>query len=173
MSDPFSTDANAFLAGGAPGMKFPAEGHTDGGTIMSWEMAQKTDLETGEPKFWQDGKPVMQLVITLQAEATGFKYEGNSYKKVAIPDDDGVRRLYVSGNLRNAVAAALKKAGGKLEAGAYLEVTRGTDIAPTKKGYSGRHTFTAVWTPASQNARAGEDFLAGDDSEDGEPKNPF
>ena len=159
-------DANAFLSGGSPAQKFPKEGFKWGATVLSWEMSQKTDLESGELKFWPYGKPQMQLIMTLQGEPTGIRYEGNAYREVQVPDDDGIRRLFISGSMQTAVGKALKDAGNaKLEAGAYLEITRGKDLPPTKKGYSGRHTFTAAWTPANKNPHAATAMLTADDED--------
>lgn len=164
-NDPFAQSAEQFLSGGAPTQKFPREGFTWGGTVESWEMAQQTDMETGELLFWNDGKPRMQLVMNMQGEATGITWETNAYKQVALPDDDGSRRLFVKGNLQKAVAKAIKDAKATLEPGAYLEVTRGSDLPPKKKGQSGAHTFKAVWTPASKNAHAASALFDQDDEE--------
>jgi hypothetical protein len=163
------SEADAFLGGGAPGQKFPSPGFKWGGTVVSWEMAQQTDLDTGELKFWEDGKPRMQLIMTLQGAADGvvFEWDGSthSYNKTVVEDDDGMRRLFIKAGLQQAVAKALRDARTKLEVGAYLEVTRGKDLPPPKKGYSGKHTFSAVWTPANKNPHAASALLAGDDEE--------
>lgn len=164
-NDPFAQSAEQFLSGGAPTAKFPREGFTWGGTVESWEMSQQTDMDTDELLFWNDGKPRMQLVITMQGEATGITWETNAYKQVPLPDDDGSRRLYVKGNLQKAVARAIKDAGGKLEPGAYLEVTRGKDLPPAKKGFSGAYTYKAVWTPANKNTHAASALLDQNDDE--------
>lgn len=161
------SDADLFLSGGAPGQKFPKQGFKWGGTVISWEMSQKTDLDSGELKFWPDGKPQMQLIMTLQGEPTGVRYEGNAYNEIPVPDDDGVRRLFISGSLQSALGKALRDAGNaKLEVGAYVEVTRGKDLPPTKKGFSGRHTHTAVWTPANKNPHAATAMLTKSEDDD-------
>lgn len=165
--DPFSKEAaEQFLSGGAPTQKFPREGFKWGGTVESWEMAQQTDMDTGELLFWNDGKPRMQLVMNMQGEATGITWETNLYKEVALPDDDGSRRLYVKGNLQKAVAKAIKDSGGQLESGAYCEVTRGKDLPPKKRGQSGAYTYTAVWTPASKNPHAAAAMLNQSDDDE-------
>lgn len=168
-NDPFAPgaqDAEKFLAGGAPTQKFPKVGFTWGGTIESWEMAQQTDLDTGELMFWADGKPRMQLILHMQGEPTGITWETNAYNEVPLPDDDGSRRLFVKAGLQSAVARAKKDAKANLEVGAYLEVTRGKDLPPKKKGQSGAHTFTAVWTPANKNPHAASAILTQDDDEE-------
>jgi len=169
--DPFSAQAaESFLGDGAVSQKFPAPGFKWGGTLLSWEMAQQTDLDTGDLKFWSDGKPRMQLVATMQGAATGKTWEWISQRWVekALPDDDGERRLFIKGGLQKAISKAMKTAKGKLEVGAYIEITRGEDLEPSKRGYSGAHTYTAVWTPASKNPNApAASFL--DEPEDDNP----
>lgn len=160
--------AEAFLAGGAPTQKFPKVGFTWGGTVESWEMSQQTDMETGALKYWDDGKPRTQLIMSMQGVATGITWETNQYRQVVLPDDDGSRRLFVKGGLQSAVAKALREAKSKLEVGAYLEVTRGEDLPSKKKGFGGQHTFTAVWTPAHQNSHAATAMLG-----TAEDENPF
>jgi len=170
-NDPFSDRAaEEFMGGGGTAQKFPEVGFKWGGTLESWEMAQQTDLDTGELKFWPDGKPRMQLIMDMQGEPTGKTWEWISQRWVEkpIPDDDGSRRLFVKGGLHSAIVKAMKSAGGKLEAGAYIEVTRGEDLPPKKRGYSGQHTYRAVWIPAAKNPHAAAaTFLNNED------ENPF
>jgi|GEM_PF-4914481 len=155
--DPFSAQAaEKFLSGGGISVKFPHPGFKWGGTLESWEMGQQTDLETSALKFWADGKPMMQLIMDMRGEATGKTYEWVSQRWVEkpVPDDDGSRRLFVKGGLHVAMVKAMKLAGGKLEAGAYIEVTRGEDLPPKKRGHNGQHTFSVIWTPAAKNPHA-------------------
>jgi hypothetical protein len=176
--DPFSDKAaEQFMGGGGIGQKFPEVGFKWGGTLESWEMAQQTDLDTGELKFWNDGKPRMQLIMDLQGDPTGKTWEWLSQRWVEkpIPDDDGSRRLFVKAGLHTAIVKAMKAASGKLEAGAYIEITRGEDLPPKKRGHSGQHTYTAVWTPASKNPHAAAaKFLDDEDVDPFAPKEaPF
>src|SRR5690606_40400870 len=95
--------ADDFLMGeSVPSAKFPAIGATVSGTICEPPVVQQQrDYTTGELKFWSDGNPMMQLVVTLQ---TGERDPG-------IVDDDGRRRVYVRGQLKRAVQRAVKTAG--------------------------------------------------------------
>ena len=117
------TDPNDFLfASGAKSAKFEVVGDAVRGTIVSAEVAQQTDPNTGEAKTWKDGSPVMQMIITLQTD----ERDGD--------DDDGQRRLYAKGgnpevasgkgtSMLSAVREAIKKAGAsKIETGARLTV---------------------------------------------------
>lgn len=160
------TEVMDLLEGGAPGQLFPTVGYKWGGTLLSAESGQKTNMETGEPKTWADGKPQMQVILTLQGEPTGFKYEGQQYEKVELQDDDGIRRLFLSGNKLKALKDALRTAKSKLEIGGYFEMTREKDGEAPKKGYARRQNFSGVWTPAAQNAHAVNAALAADTGTD-------
>jgi hypothetical protein len=164
-TDPFSggndAEAAAFLSGGNTSAKFPKVGHTVEGTVTGWEMRQQTDYDTGGLLTWRDGKPRMQLLITIQGEPTGVTYEDGV--EVELPDDDGVRTLFVKGGLQKGIGKALRDAKGKLEAGAYVKVTRGKDGPKTDPKKKAPHTYQVVWTPAAQNPKAAEALLATDD----------
>jgi hypothetical protein len=127
-TDPFSADAAAaanFLGGGTVAAKFPTEGFVVEGTILSFRMAQQTHMKSGELLFWEGkdrveqsklkypatAKPVEQLVIEMQCEPTGITWESNRYVERQLPDDDGVRTLYVKGGLAGALGKALRDAG--------------------------------------------------------------
>lgn len=185
--DPFSEnpdkEAASFLGGGNVGAVFPEEGFTVEGTVLDFRMRQRTDMESGEPLYWQDKKAVeesklrspssavpnnacKQMVIDLQGEPTGITWETADYIEKAVDDDDGIRSLYVKGGLQKALSLALRNAGVKLpERGGYLKVTRGKDGPQARKGWRRPHTFTVVFTPADKNEKAATDFLGGDDDE--------
>lgn len=166
-------DVMKMLQGGAPGQLFPKVGYKWGGTLIAAEYSQKTDMDTQEPKVWPDGKPQMQIILTLQGEPTGFKYEGQTYDRVEIGDDDGIRRLFLSGNKLKALKDALRVAKSKLEIGGYFEMTREKDGEAPKKGYARRQNFSGVWTPAAQNAHAVNAALAADTGTDDTDETPF
>ncbi|MFH8805307.1 hypothetical protein ACH4F6_38160 [Streptomyces sp. NPDC017936] len=178
-TDPFSADsakAAQFLGGGTVAAKFPKPGFTVEGTIIAWRMAPQTDMESGELLFWEGrdkveqsklrnpatAKPVEQLVIELQGEPTGITWETNRYVEKPLPDDDGVRTLYVKGSLQFAVGKAMREAGKPNQApeiGAYLKVQRGQDTKrPGSKYFS--YSYVAQYTPAEQNTKAAGNFLA-------------
>ena len=138
-----STDPNGWLmSGGVGSAKFDAHGDSVKGTITETpDLRQQTDFDTNAPLFWDDGKPKMQLVVTL---ATDQRDPSN-------PDDDGIRRLYVKGKLQQAVAGAIRKAGAKgLEVGGTLTVAYIGDDEPKRKGMSGAKLYTADYaSPAA------------------------
>ena len=140
-----SNDPNAFLlGGGGKSAKFETIGDTVTGTIVATpELRQQTDLASGKPKTWDNGDPVMQLVIKLQT--TGREDA----------EDDGVRNLYVSGgfkraSLQKAVADAVRtaKASG-LAVGGTLAVKFTGEEPPATKGFSPAKLYAAKYTPPS------------------------
>ena len=111
------TTAQEFLMGrGGRSAKFPAIGTSVSGQIVKEpEVTQQTEFGTGRPLTWDDGRPRLQLVVTLQTDE----------RDPSDPDDDGKRVLYVKGkSMTNAVRDAVRKAGANgLEVGGTLTVT--------------------------------------------------
>jgi len=181
--DDETRDAESFLSGGGSiSAKFPKVGYTFEGTITGWSMRQQTDMKTGELLFWVGKKrklenemrptdsrknPVMQLLLEVQSEATFETWETKEYIPVPLEEDDGMRTLYVKGNLQTAINKAKKEAGGKLEKGAYISVTR-TQSSVRKGAEFASHNFTAVWTKASDNAKAADALMEEDPFADAE-----
>jgi hypothetical protein len=190
MSDPFGVkdEVRGFLSGGSLAAKFPKNGFTVEGTIVSYRMQQRTHIDSGEPLFWE-GKspteesklkfdssrtsPANQLLIEVQGEPTGITWDTNRYVERAVPNDDGVRTFYVTGGLQKAVAKALRDSGASdLEKGAYLKVTKTSEFKrPGSKYFS--FVFEAEYTPAKDNGKAAADFLQSPDGSEDEGENPF
>ncbi|MFE2353426.1 hypothetical protein [Streptomyces parvulus] len=131
------------MGGGVPSAKFPTLGTTVSGRITERPtVEQQRDFTTGELKFWDDGKPQMQLVVTL---ATNERDPEN-------PEDDGARRLYVKGQMKNAVASAVRSAGARgLEVGGTLTVTYARDGQKSNPRFNAPKNFDAQYVPAAQN----------------------
>ncbi|OZE88058.1 hypothetical protein CH304_00365 [Rhodococcus sp. 15-649-1-2] len=146
-------DATNFLLGnGIASAKFEAIGTTVGGVITEEpEMRQQTNFDTDLPDFWPDGKPKMQLVVTVQTDL----------RDPQDPEDDGQRRFYVRANLQKAVAAAVRKAKATaLEVGGTLQVTYSADGPKSNPKFNAPKIYTAVYTPPAAN------FLADTPTED-------
>lgn len=108
--------AEEFLMGsGVKSAKFETIGTTVTGTIAQQpDVQQQTDFDTGEPKFWSDSKPMLQLRVVLNT----------SQRDPADPKDDGQRAVYIKGQLQKAVQQAVRTSGAKgLEVGGTLVVT--------------------------------------------------
>jgi hypothetical protein len=137
---------NFLMSAGVKSFKFTNHGDTVKGRITSLDMQQQRDIKTNEPKFWNDGKPMMQLRIVLD---TGLA-EG--------PEDDGLRAIYVRGQMQQSVREAIKAAGATtIEEGGTLGVQYTGDGTPTNPAFDGPKLYRAqyqppVATPTSINA---------------------
>lgn len=77
------------MAGGTPSF-FQREdpiGTSVTGTVESIEAQQQRDMDTQEPKYFDNGQPMMQVVIHI----------ATTMRDATIPGDDGVRAVYVKG----------------------------------------------------------------------------
>lgn len=187
MSDPFGVqqEAKKFLSGGSIAAKFPKVGHVFEGTVLGFRMAQRTDMKSGEPLYWEGRQtveesklkfesskdsPAMQLIMEAQGEPTGITWKTNQYIEEAVPDDDGVRTLYVTSGLQKALAKALRDAGdADVEKGAYIHVTRTKSV---KAGDFWAFGYDVKWTPAADNSKAATALVNSPDGAD-EGENPF
>lgn len=133
-------DPNAFLMGsGGRSAKFENVGDTVVGYIQHTEVRQQTDIKTGAVKTWDNGDPMMQLVVTLETEARDDD------------DDDGVRSIYVKGQMQKAVADAVRKAGARgLAIGGKLGVKWVSTAEPKQRGFNGAKQYTAKYEPPTQ-----------------------
>ena len=69
------------------------------GIVTHAEVAQVRDYESGQPKFWDDGNPQLQVILTLATD----------YRDPAKPEDEGERKAYLPGQKLAALKAALKE----------------------------------------------------------------
>lgn len=80
-------------------------GDTVTGTIIDSEVRQSRDFDDNKLEFWDDGSPVLQLVVNIQTDLNEPLEEG--------AEDDGVRSVYVKwyGAQRKALLTAVKESG--------------------------------------------------------------
>jgi hypothetical protein len=134
--------------GGQGGTSFPFDNHGDSvtGKILNMEEIQQTDLDTGKPAFWDDGKPKMQFRVTLQTELSDDV------------DDDGQRTIYLRGSRKpeakstlSAVLAAVKATTGAtaLDVGGVLTLTYVSDGVAKQRGYNAPKQYSATYRPPS------------------------
>lgn len=137
-----TSDLNDLLgSGGAPAFKFQTIGDTIRGTIVSTETRQQRDYATGDLKFWDDGKPMMEAVITLQTDL----------RDPTIQDDDGQRRIFVRGRLLGALRDARTAAKvDRIDVGGTLAVRYTGDGEPPKPGFRPPKLFTAEYRPPAE-----------------------
>lgn len=115
------------MGGGIKSASFPDQqyGTTVGGLIVREpQVRQQTDFDSGKPKFYEDGQPVMQIVVHVQT----------SLRDPADPTDDGIRALYLRGQMQQAVRDAVRavRAPG-LMPGGELHITYTRD-EPNSRG---------------------------------------
>jgi len=133
-------DPDSFLmGGGVPSASFLKIGRSVTGTITEKpQVQQQRDMNTGNPKVWEDGNPMLQLVVTLQTDEHDADIE----------DDDGRRRIYLKSNMKRAVSDAVRKAKANgLEVGGKLTVTYTGDGEPTKRGFNPPKLYDAEYEP--------------------------
>lgn len=143
------TTADDFFAGGTASAKFDNPGTTVAGPITRvGEPMQQRDFTTGAPKFWDDGKPMMQLPIDVQT----------SMRDPEIVNDDGVRTLYVRGEMQKAIRQAVRQVGAPgLRVGGQLSVTYTGNGTAKQRGMNPPKLYSATYTPPT--SASGDEFL--------------
>lgn len=141
------SDALDFLLGGAPTANFLTVGTVHKGRIRSYEKTQQRDMDSGQPKVWDNGEPMWQIVFTIETDERDPEIDG----------DDGVRRLFAKAQMLGAIRGAIRKSGHRGDVvGGILGVKYQKDDPPTKKGFAGPKVYQAVFEPPTQT----DDFSA-------------
>ena len=140
----FDPDTVLSPSSGAPALNFPEIGTVHKGRITAKEARQQTDFQTGKPKYWDDGTPMLEVVVTLDL---GDEEEG---------------RLFVRGEMLKAVRQALRDANAAtLEVGGTLAVQFSQEEPSTTRGFSPKKLYTAAYKPPTAAAvKAADDLLA-------------
>lgn len=134
-----------FSGSGSPAFKFEKIGDRLEGIIEDAEARQQRDYDTGEAKTWDDGKPMMELVLTLATDL----------RDPSIEDDDGSRRVFVRGQMLTALRQAVRKAKArKPERGAVVVITHSGLGEAKRKGFNQPKLFTVDYLPSSAAAVA-------------------
>lgn len=121
--------------------KFETIGTIHRGTVISREQRQQRDYATGNPKLWDDGTPMMEVVIGLQ------------------PADGELVTLYVRGAMLRAVREAVAKSGARtVEIGGTLAVKYYADGEASKAGFTAPKLYQAQYVQPA--AGGGDDLLA-------------
>jgi hypothetical protein len=124
------------MGGGGKTAKFPDIGDKVMGTVLAAEPGQQTDID-GKPLFWDDGKPRMQVVVSLQTDDREDD------------DDDGVRKLYVKGQMLKAVQEVVRPHKG-LSVGGKLAVQYTGDGEQKTRGYNPPKLYKAQYEPPTK-----------------------
>jgi hypothetical protein len=153
-----SYDPNDLLMGsGIPAAVFPNRGDIVKGTIARITATQQTDFQTKAPLFYEDGNPRMQIVVTLRTDL----------RDPEITHDDGQRKLYVKGQMQQAIRAAVIAAEAEgLEDGGTLAVQWADEKAPERRGNNPQKIYVAQYRPPQ---RAGDLLGIGNGAQQPQP----
>lgn len=140
------TAADFLMGSAGPSAKFPTVGTSVGGPITRiGDPMQQKDMATGQPKFWPDGNPMLQLPVDVATDM----------RDAEIANDDGTRTLYVKGQMQAAIRDAVRRSGAKmLEVGGTLTVTYVRDEQPKQRGFNPAKVYEATYTPPATVAAA-------------------
>lgn len=120
------------------------------GTIEQMQEVQQTDLDSGEPRTFTSGQPMMMYRLTLRT----------TQRDATNPMDDGRRDVYLKGSRKAetqsslaAVLQAVKLATGgtNLQPGATVTLTYIGDGQATSRGKNAPKLYTATYVPPAMN----------------------
>jgi hypothetical protein len=112
------------------------------GTITDLETAQVRNYDSGEPEFWDDGKPKLQIVVTLATD----------YIDPTLEADDGTRKVYLAGQKLTAAKQAMKEAGiQKLEKGFQFTIAYVGSKPSSNKKYNDVKLYGITIVPSKSN----------------------
>ncbi|QIS06799.1 hypothetical protein F5X71_34820 [Nocardia brasiliensis] len=109
------------------------------------EVVQQTDLKDGKLLYWDDGKPKMQIIVTIQ---TALREDA---------EDDGLRRFFLkqSTDQLRAVSTALEHVGKReVEEGGFLAIRYIGDGTSTTPGYNAPRLHSAIYSPPKITAQS-------------------
>jgi hypothetical protein len=157
-----SDDITGFLfGGGGRAARFDKIGDMVTGQITDVRLTQQTAMETNEPMTWSDGRPRMQLVVSM---ATDDRVDEN---------DDGIRTVYAKGgnyeastgagtSMKDAISDALKRAKATtIEVGGVLTVAYTGEGKKTNRGFTAPKLWRAKYEPPVKGVAADDIFGAG------------
>lgn len=142
--DALFSDVDDFLEGGAPGASFDEIGDSWEGTVTFFEKVQQTDYDTGAPVTWDDGNPKFMLHVDIQTDVRDDDIAG----------DDGIRRLYVRGNMLTNFRKALRTSKLRLREGVFVKVTYTANGEPPKKGMNPPKLYDVEVGPPAEGLSA-------------------
>lgn len=134
-------------AGGGPAIKLETIGQSIVGQVArdvtSADVQAQTDMNTGAPRYYRDGRPMFMMIVPLQVQPSAEHPEG-------------VAALYVRGQLRDELQRAMTAVGaeGAPKAGDLIQVTLSGTRASRKPGFQPSKQYSVQYsrpgaTPAS------------------------
>jgi hypothetical protein len=130
------------MFGGSPSISWDntkgyVNGSPRGGLIVGKSRSQQTDFETKQPKFFQGGRPMMQIALTVQ---TRERTDAN---------DDGKRTIFVKGDMTRKAAQSFRAVGATdLELGGWFYAAKvSSDGGKNGKGNVFQTVYARPGTP--------------------------
>lgn len=134
------------LGGGGESFPFDHIGDEIEGYVQEMSERQGTDMQTGEPDWWDEAKtrPKMLTILTLQTNLR------------TAPEDDGMRTVTLSGSKKPetksrmaAALAAVKAAtgGSQMQFNAWFKMKYVADGPRTKPGFNPPKYYEAWYRP--------------------------
>lgn len=154
MVDAFTSDLpgvdDLLTGGGSPSLSFKdsAVGDSYEGTISELRAVQVRNYEDPTKlEFWDDGKPKMQIEVTLNTD----------YADPSDPDDDGKRRVFLFGQKLRAAKEELAKKGFKtFEVGMGFKITLSGTKPSQNKRYNDVKLYSIELSAATTNPEVDE-----------------
>jgi len=154
MVDAFTGDLpgvdDLLTGGGSPSLSFKdsSVGDSYEGTIAELRAVQVRNYEDPTKlEYWDDGKPKMQIEVTLSTE----------YADPSDPDDDGKRRVFLFGQKLRAAKEELAKKGFKtFEVGMSFKITLSGTKPSQNKRYNDVKLYSIELSAATTNPEVDE-----------------
>jgi len=154
MVDAFTGDLpgvdDLLTGGGSPSLSFKdsSVGDSYEGTIAELRAVQVRNYEDPTKlEYWDDGKPKMQIEVTLSTE----------YADPSDPDDDGKRRVFLFGQKLRAATEELAKKGFKtFEVGMGFKITLSGTKPSQNKRYNDVKLYSIELSAATTNPEVDE-----------------
>jgi hypothetical protein len=117
------------------------------GTITDLRTVQVRSYDSGEPEYWDDGKPKLQIEVTLATE----------YLNPELEDDDGTRRVFLFGQKLAAAKQEMKSKGfSKLEKGMQFTITFSGEKPASNKKYNNVKLYDITLDEGKSNPEVDE-----------------
>jgi hypothetical protein len=112
------------------------------GVITDLRTVQVRSYDSGEPEFWDDGKPKLQIEVTLATD----------YLDPMLDEDDGTRRVYLFGQKLSAAKQEMKAKGlSKLEKGMKFTISFTGEKPASNKKYNNVKLYGIEIEPSTSN----------------------